>query len=344
MTQTSEWVSIGHPDKMADYISEYILDRFLERDPRTRYALEVQIKDNTVCLGGEITSKADITNGELKEFVRAAIEEIGYTHEYAEKWQGKCTNADKIETVINIGRQSPDIAKGVDRGGWGDQGIYWGMAVNTPKTDYMPIDIYLARRIGQELYGRRIAGIDIKTMVAMENGLAQHVVVAIPTRDAEQEQLVREIASRNAEEICGVPPDRIIVNGTGRYFTHGSVGDCGTTGRKLAVDFYGGNCPVGGGSPWTKDGTKADLSLNMMARESAMEQMTQHGFNTVRCALSSIIGQPRIGVAIFAEKHGRSWEDSYMTECDPEELIERFHLRQPIFTGLCRTGLPYFVQ
>lgn len=166
--QVSEWVSLGHPDKIADYISSYILDRHIERDQYTRYALEVQIKDHFVTLGGEITSAAQFSDEEIARFVRQAVAEIGYTKEYQQAWgRENAICADDIEVTAHIGRQSPDIAQGVGKGGWGDQGIMFGMAVNNWKTRDMPKDIYLARRIGKQLYDDRIAGLDIKTQVAL---------------------------------------------------------------------------------------------------------------------------------------------------------------------------------
>lgn len=127
--RTSEYVSLGHPDKVADYISEYLLDRYLEQDPDTRYAVEVQIKDTRVCLGGEVTSKASFGPEQIEKYVQEAVREIGYTKEYADKWGRENTiSADDIECHCFISQQSPDIAQGVDRDGWGDQGIFFGYA------------------------------------------------------------------------------------------------------------------------------------------------------------------------------------------------------------------------
>ena len=121
MYKTSEWVSLGHPDKMADFISCYLLDRYLEQDPMTRYALEVMIKDNIVTLGGEITSKAQYSPEDIAAFVRIAVNQVGYTKAYQRFWGKENTICgDDIEVMQHIGRQSPDIAQGVDKLGWGD--------------------------------------------------------------------------------------------------------------------------------------------------------------------------------------------------------------------------------
>jgi S-adenosylmethionine synthetase len=263
MRKTSEWVSLGHPDKMADYISSFILDRYLERDPLTRYALEVQIKDNFVTLGGEITSQANFTEDELALFVKIAVAQIGYTKCYQNIWGAENTICDQDLVVTHhIGQQSPDIAQGVDNSGWGDQGIFWGMAVNDPATNFMPKDHYLARKIGQQLYDIKYAGLDIKTQVTLFDDEPEEIVVALPMLPKHSEQDVA-----NAVQFCcnGKTNYKLVVNGTGKFVKHGPIGDCGTTGRKLAVDFYGGNCRIGGGSPWTKDGSKADLTLNLLS-------------------------------------------------------------------------------
>lgn len=122
MLKTSEWVSTGHPDKMADFISSYLLDRYLEKDPMTRYAVEVQIKGLWVTLGGEVTSKANFTGEDIAAFVRAAVNQIGYTSVYQKRWGKENTICgDDIVVTPHISLQSADIAQGVNNDGWGDQ-------------------------------------------------------------------------------------------------------------------------------------------------------------------------------------------------------------------------------
>lgn len=338
---TSEWVSIGHPDKVADFISEYILDRYIEQDPKTRYALECQIKDNYVTLGGEITSKVQFSALQMQCFVKKAVETIGYTAEYAAEWKEQCTNAQRLEITCHISQQSPDIAQGVNRGGWGDQGIFWGMAVPTPETDYMPMDIFLARRIGRELYERRIGGIDIKTQVTLDGTDTPEVVVAIPLNSSRKwlKPCIAYIVEENVRQYIGNANPRITINGTGEYQIHGSVGDCGTTGRKLAVDFYGGNCEIGGGCPWTKDGTKADLALNMYARKAALDYMVM-AKQAVKVALSCRIGSPIVAMTVM-DLENHVLEESTQREIRPEEIMELFRLDTPRFTSICMEGLPY---
>lgn len=121
MYKTSEWVSTGHPDKLSDFISSFILDRYIERDPHTRFALEVQIKDNFVTLGGEITSTADFSPEDIAAFVRTAVNQVGYTASYQKRFgRENIICGDDLIVTQHIGRQSPDIAQGVDADGWGD--------------------------------------------------------------------------------------------------------------------------------------------------------------------------------------------------------------------------------
>ena len=334
---SSEYVSLGHPDKIADYISEYILDRYLEKDPSTRYALEVQIKDNYVTLGGEVESKVKFRHDEISRFVRNAVSEIGYTKEYQESWGAEnVICCDDLIVEQHISAQSPDIACGVERKGWGDQGIMFGLAVNSPSTNYLPPDIHYARCIGKHLYDIRYAGIDIKTQVVIRDGRIRKVIVAIPMKPWHFEDDVANFVQR----YCGAKENyELIINGTGRYVRHSSMADCGTTGRKLAVDFYGGNCQVGGGSPWTKDASKADLTLNLYARHKALRYVLEHNVPYCRCAISCCIGKSQIEIWLYDERNNLI--ESYIENRKPEEIIEKFGLRKPVFASLCREGLFY---
>lgn len=342
MIQTSEWVSLGHPDKVADYISCYILDRYLERDPQTRFALEVQIKDNFVTLAGEIASKADGIGGlqadDIAQFVRDAICEIGYTRDYQLKWgEENIISGNNVFVDMHISHQSPDIAQGVDNNGWGDQGIFWGMAVKSPLTEYMPVDWWFAKKIGMHLYDMKVGGLDIKTQVTTDDGVVRDVVVAIPLS---MKNSIGDV--RNVVSYClGNSKDYVLhINGTGRFVKHGPIADAGTTGRKLAVDFYGGNCRLGGGCPWTKDGTKADLTLNLLARERALNYILTHpecDCSAVYCAISCRIGSPEILVVLMDECGNKIV--SHYEVVKPNDLIEHFKLRTPRFARMCRYGL-----
>ena len=146
MIKFSEFVSLGHPDKIADYISQYLLARYIEHDPQTRYAVEVQIKGYQVTLGGEVSSKHHFSAQEIRDFVRASVNEIGYTREYQQKWGADNTICgDLLDVAIYICQQSNDIAQGLS--GWGDQGIFFGYCEYRPDTCGMPLDHTLAKRL-----------------------------------------------------------------------------------------------------------------------------------------------------------------------------------------------------
>lgn len=347
MTQTSEFVAPGHPDKIADGIVSYLLDRYIERDPMSRVALECQVKDNYVTLGGEVTSAYRMDGGELKKHVRDAICAIGYTPEYAKRWGAEnCIDPDALDVVAHIGAQSPDIAQGVDADGWGDQGIFWGMATGDASTDFMPLDHTIAKRLGMWLYeaalkGDLPIGLDIKTQVTVKDGAVVKVVVAAPCRtDAEASALrapILEWLAGNCGDAFGVAANGLVVNGTGAYVRHASAGDCGTTGRKLAVDFYGGNCRVGGGAVFGKDPSKADVTLNVYARHLALQMLEKSGADTVYCAIDCCIGRREIGIVYL---DGHLDEIAVSGDSRPaREVIAELGLRAPVWAFKCRNGL-----
>ena len=336
MFRTSEYVSTGHPDKVADFISCFLLDRYLEQDPMTRYALEVMIKDNIVTLGGEITSKANYSESDIAALVRVAVNQIGYTRAYQLLWGEENTiSGDNVLVGMQISQQSPEIAQGVNGGGFGDQGIFWGMATNTPETRYMPKDHWFAKKIGKHLYDSRYAGIDIKTQVTMQDDKIDEITIAIPMKEQHSEARIADMIAFCCD---GKRDYKLHINGTGKFLRHGPLGDCGITGRKLAVDFYGGNCRIGGGSPWTKDGTKADLSLNLLARARALSYIKEHpDCLEVFCSISCRIGSPEILVAFYDGQNNELL--SYRESINPEEVIKHFRLREPRFAQMCRNGL-----
>lgn len=332
MIKFSEYVSLGHPDKIADYISQWLLDRFIERDPETRYAVEVQIKDYQVTLGGEVSSKANFSDEEIAAFVRQAVNDIGYTREYMEKWGAENTICgDLLDVSVLIRQQSPDIAQGLT--GWGDQGIFFGMASYDRQTCGMPYDHTLAKRLCKALFESGLGGLDIKTQIVTDDNLVKKVIVAIPLLpDTPVGKVKRFIRSK----LKGLHGYKLIVNGTGRYVQHATIADCGTTGRKLAVDFYGGNCRIGGGSPWTKDGSKADLTLNLATRKLAKSYAAANECD-VFVSLACCIGKKQVDVSIRDAADNILLEGSY--NIDPAELRKVYKLDTPIYASMCRWGL-----
>ena len=330
--QSSEYCTVGHPDRTCDYIASYLLDKYLEEDPQSRVALEVQLKDQFCTVSGEVTSDAPFDSDDIADFCREAVNKIGYTEEYQAKYgDGNVICGNELEVETHISHQSEDIAQGVNTDGWGDQGIFWGLAVDEPLMGHLPKDYFLARKLGQDIAGR-FGGLDVKTLVTVEGYKPVECFVAIPLAPSESEADVVATAKTLLGDEC-----RIVVNGTGRYVTHGPVGDCGTTGRKLVVDFYGGNSRIGGGSPWGKDPTKADVSLNVYARYKALSFMKNHGLELVRCAISCCIGRRDIRISFFDKRNeliGCETED-----IPPSHIIRTLGLNRPVYADMCKQGL-----
>lgn len=354
---TSESVSLGHPDSTCDGIVAYLTDRYLQEDPNSRVALECQFKDEYVTVSGEVTTKACFSKKDICEMIRAAVRMVGYTKEYQRKFGPNCVKCDDdLEITLHISQQSPDIAQGVtgENAGWGDQGIYWGMATPYSQYGYMPKDYWLARELAKTLYNEvkefdsiiPNCGLDIKTQVTLSNGDPQHIVVAIPTtRGYEKDSLdcVEKMVSNflaakcpfgdKEPYVCGYT-----INGTGAYSVHSSVGDCGTTGRKLAVNFYGGNCRIGGGAVFGKDPSKSDVTLNCYARYLALDFLKRNNLNEeVYCSIAGCIGKPEIDISIYdsSNKVLDCWSESK----HPSDIIGMLDLRKPIWFDRCMNGL-----
>ena len=334
MLKTAEYVSLGHPDKTADFISCALLDEAIQQNPAVKFAVEVMIKDNTVVLGGEIGGLHDFSF--LEETVRNALRTIGYNERYARLWGQNAIDVSKINIINLIGLQSAEIAQGVTNNGWGDQGIFVGYAVQN--THFMPAELVQARALNRALYEKAKTsdnlGIDIKTQITQDDtGAIETAVVAIPMREAVD---LTDFVITTLQQT----PKNLIINGTGNYTCHSSVADCGVTGRKLACDFYAGACPVGGGSPWTKDPSKADLTLNLYARKLAVDYLKD--FDECFVYLSSCIGKSDLPSAVVKQiKNGKAVTFPVSVDLKPTEMIRLLGLNQPIYKELCQKGLMY---
>lgn len=351
MISSSEFVSQGHPDRTCDSVASYMLDRYLEKDPKTRFALEVQMKDHVCNLAGEITSRWTPIKPQIEEMVKEAIRRVGYTSEYAAKWpEGATLNADKVVVNNFIGQQSPNIAQGVDREGWGDQGCFMGMATNEKEYGYMPMDKYFANVIGRRLYkaalsGEAKIGLDIKVLVSIRNSTTvEQVVVAAPMLMDDEKVCVEFIKQMIGDILTNhdVTCEEIIINGTGSYVIHSTIGDAGVVGRKLAVDFYGLNCPIGGGTTWGKDGTKADVTLNLYARYRSLKTMLEQKgvFQKVFTKIGCCIGQSKCLVAQF-DQDGKVFNEETL-DIIPSETTKLFGLDgsfPAMYWSLCENGL-----
>ena len=332
MLKTTEAVSLGHPDKTADFISEYILDRVLEHDVRAKYAVEVMVKDSTIVLGGEVCGLIDLKN--IEAYVKDAVRKIGYDEHYYQIWGNNALDVTNLKVINLIGCQSLEILQGVENGGWGDQGVFAGYACQGE--GLLPRELFLAKKLNNALYQKALKsdnlGLDIKTQVTLdENGEVKTAIAAVP-------MLKNEDLKPFIEQTLGCPVDELIINGTGNYVCHSSVADCGITGRKLACDFYSTTCPVGGGSPWAKDASKADVSLNILARKLAVQNLKDN--DEVFVYLSSCIGRSELPSAILKTvKDGKiSWQN-LEGDFSPQTVIKELELDKPVFADLCRKGI-----
>ena len=334
MKKTAEAVSLGHPDKTSDFISSYILDKIIQQDKNVRYAVEVMVKDNTVVLGGEITTSGNIDN--IDVWIKDAVAQIGYTREYSTAWGDCAINPDKLNIINLIGKQSADINRGVEQNGWGDQGVFVGYACQGEEN--INRELYLARKLNAEIYKLAKSdlnlglGLDIKTQITLDDdGNIDTAIVAVP--------MLKEVDLCNfVIQTLGEKPKNIIINGTGRYTFHGSIADCGITGRKLACDFYSTAAPIGGGSPWTKDASKADLTLNIYARKLAVQYLEDNDECFVY--LSSCIGRAELPSAtIKTIKNGVVFNQNISIDKKPDEIIDILGLRKPVFADICRRSV-----
>jgi S-adenosylmethionine synthetase len=349
---TSESVTEGHPDKIADQISDAILDACLEQDPLSRVACETLTCTGLVVVAGEITTQAYV---DFQTLVRETVREIGYD----DALKGFDCNTCGVISTIN--RQSPDIAQGVDTGGAGDQGMMFGYATNeTP--ELMPTPVSLAHRLAEKLTEVRKNGKlpylrpDGKSQVTVEYDSNYRPVrvdaVVISTQHAEEvsnEQLRKEILE---QVIKAVIPAELLdaktkyhINPTGRFVIGGPMGDTGLTGRKIIVDTYGGMGRHGGGAFSGKDPTKVDRSAAYMARYVAKNIVAAGLADRCEVQLAYAIGVAEpVSVRIDTFGTGTVSEQRLIElirenfSLTPKGIIESLNLRRPIFKRTAAYG------
>jgi S-adenosylmethionine synthetase len=349
---TSESVTEGHPDKIADQISDAILDACLEQDPLSRVACETLTCTGLVVVAGEITTQAYV---DFQTLVRETVREIGYD----DALKGFDCNTCGVISTIN--RQSPDIAQGVDTGGAGDQGMMFGYATNeTP--ELMPAPISLAHRLAEKLTEVRKNGKmpylrpDGKSQVTVEYDSNYRPVrvdaIVISTQHAEDvtnEQLRKDILE---QVIKAVIPAELLdaktkyhINPTGRFVIGGPMGDTGLTGRKIIVDTYGGMGRHGGGAFSGKDPTKVDRSAAYMARYVAKNIVAAELADRCEVQLAYAIGVAEpVSVRIDTFGTGTVSEQRLIElirenfQLTPKGIIESLNLRRPIFKRTAAYG------
>lgn len=350
---TSESVTEGHPDKVADQISDAILDHCLEDDRGSRCAIETLLTRGLAVVAGEITTETYV---EIPDVVRETITNVGYTHtDYG-------FDGDTCGVMVAIQKQSPDIAMGVDTGGAGDQGMMMGMACNeTP--ELMPLPIAVAHRLTQTLTEVRKSNGNLglrpdgksQVTIAYEGNTPKYIDTIVvstqhePVDDQEKvRHLVRESVIQPVLKQFSQYVDKEItyhINPTGQFVIGGPQGDTGVTGRKIIVDTYGGMCPHGGGAFSGKDPTKVDRSGAYIARHVA-KNIVAAGLAT-RCEvdLAYAIGVPQ-PVMIAVRTFGTSTVSEQTIaervrgafDLSPRGIIEYLDLLKPGYVATAKNG------
>jgi S-adenosylmethionine synthetase len=339
---TSEFVSQGHPDKVADIISDSIVDLHISNDPNARVAAETFVAGNNIIIGGEIKSSLEVSVAEYEKLVQDTLISIGY-FDNPNFTDEEVIKPQNIKVQVFLNKQSPDISQGVDNStdeiGAGDQGIMFGYAIaETP--NYMPATVEYSKMIKETVYQYAIKnphklGVDIKTQVTIdyetkenfENALPQKIetiVVSAPCVSSmnidEVRALLKQliIETNLPSELFDINDCKLYLNPTGRYVSHSPLHDTGLTGRKLIVDTMGGHSPIGGGAQSSKDYTKVDRSGLYGARYLAKHIVASGMAKKCSVQLSYAIGIPE-PISINVDTQG--------TFCDPrlnDNVLSRF--------------------
>ena len=351
---TSESVTEGHPDKVADQISDAVLDTYLARDPLARVACETLVTAGRAVIAGEATARSGPSRTELETVVRRTIRRIGYTG------RNDDFDADTVDVQIHMGRQTADIAMGVDSGGAGDQGMMFGFACDeTP--ELMPLPIMLAHRITRRLTEARTSGDipylgpDGKAQVTVAyNGAGnpESVPTVVASSQHAEEALDRVVRDIEEKVVLPVLPDgfrrgspAVLVNPTGKFVEGGPAADCGLTGRKIIVDTYGGMARHGGGAFSGKDPTKVDRSAAYMARCIAKNIVAAKLARRAEVQIAYAIGRAE-PVSVRVDTFGTGRADDATIEravrevfgLTPDEIIAHFDLRRPIYENTAKGG------
>ncbi len=348
---TSESVTEGHPDKIADQISDAILDEILKQDPAGRVACETMVTTGLTIIAGEITTKATV---DYAKVARDTIREVGYTRA---KYGFDC---DTCGILSSIDKQSPDIAMGVDTGGAGDQGLMFGFATNETE-ELMPMAIMLAHKLTRRLAEVRKKGIldwvrpDGKSQVTiLYDGFRPVRVetVVLSTQHSAEVTIEQVRADVMQHVIVPVIPEhlrdgktRYHINPTGRFVIGGPQGDCGLTGRKIIVDTYGGYGHHGGGAFSGKDPSKVDRSASYMARYLAKNTVAAGIAERAEIQIAYAIGVAE-PVSLMVNTFGTSKipDDRIETilresfALTPKGIIESLELRRPIYKKTAAYG------
>jgi S-adenosylmethionine synthetase len=349
---TSESVTEGHPDKIADQISDAVLDSIMAEDPMGRVACETLVTTGLAFVAGEISTSCYVN---IPRIVRNTIQEIGYTRaSYGFDYE-------TCAVITSIDEQSQDIAMGVDPGGAGDQGLMFGYASNETE-EYMPLPIMLAHKLTMQLTKVRRGDVlsylrpDGKSQVTVEyaDGKPKRIDTVVISTQHSAEISLKDLREDIIEKVI-LPvlprdlfdPENIIyhINPTGRFVTGGPQGDCGVTGRKIIVDTYGGVGSHGGGAFSGKDPTKVDRSASYQARHIAKNLVAAGAAERCEVQLAYAIGVTN-PVSILVDTFGTGIAESEklvkvvreLFELTPQGIIKTLNLRRPIFKKTAAYG------
>jgi S-adenosylmethionine synthetase len=355
---TSESVTEGHPDKIADQISDAVLDAMLAQDPKSRVACETLITTGLVVVAGEITTGANV---DINETVRKTIKKIGYDH------SDKGFDCNTCGVTIAVGKQSQDIAVGVNEGevnafdqGAGDQGLMFGYAINETET-FMPMTIDLSHKLAKQLAEVRHNGkvpllrADGKTQVTaqyVDGKLSRIDAIVVSTQHAE-EMTLKQVQEAIMEEVIKKVVDpkyidkntKYFINPTGRFVIGGPMGDCGLTGRKIIVDTYGGHGAHGGGAFSGKDPSKVDRSAAYAARHIAKNVVAAGLADRALVQVAYAIGVAKPMSLLIDTFDTAKVDEKKLTaainelfDMRPKAIIQRLDLLRPIYSETAAYG------
>lgn len=354
---TSESVSEGHPDKVADQISDAVLDACLTHDPDSRVACETLVGKNLVVLAGEISSKH---KPNYEAIVRSTLKKIGYTKDFPGIDPESCT------VLINITKQASEISQGVDRGndkiGAGDQGMMFGYATNETE-EYLPITLALSHRILKELARLRHENVvdwlrpDAKSQVTVKYvddkpAFIDTIVVSTQHAKTIHQSQIKDFIKKRVIENGDIIPQNLLkqdytlhVNPTGDFTDGGPITDVGLTGRKIIVDTYGGAAPHGGGAFSGKDYTKVDRSAAYITRYAAKNVVAAGLADRCTIQVSYAIGVTE-PISLLVDTHGTGkYDDDKISEAvkkvfdfSPKGIIDTLQLKRPIYSKTASYG------